>query len=85
MVGTIYLDRCKSLPDALAPYLNKLIKFVPDPKGPNCKTELSAQTIETIQLHGQKESEVPPGDTERISYASVPGDTSGAEGGVAVH
>ena len=73
MVGKIDLDRCKPPSHVLVPYLNKLIKLVPDPKGPNCKTEspLSARTIETIRLHGRKESAVPPGDTERISYASV--------------
>ena len=75
MVGKIDLDRCKSTPQALAPssYTNKLIELAPDPKGPNCKTEfpLSARTIETIRLHGQKKSAVPPRDIERISYALV--------------
>ena len=49
-------------------------KLVPEPKGPNCKTEspLSAKTIETIRLHGRKEAGAPPGETDFYSRVSVP-------------
>ena len=55
-------------------YLKKLIKLVPDPKGPDCKTASPRgdRTIETIRLHGRKESAVPPGDKERASHKSMP-------------
>ena len=48
--GKVNLDTCKSPPPALAPYLKNMIKLVPDPKGPGCKTEppLSQSTIETL-------------------------------------
>ena len=51
-VGKIDLRKCESPPYALVPYLNSraLLRLVPDPKGPDCKTEspLSAKTIKTI-------------------------------------
>ena len=57
----------------ISPLFEALINFVPDPKGPDCKTDssLSDSTIETILLHGQKESAVLPGDTEQIFYTST--------------
>ena len=49
-------------------------KLVPDPKGPECKTEspLSAKTIKTIRLHGRKEAGAPPGEKDFYSRVSVP-------------
>ena len=60
-------------PAALAPHLRRLIKLVPDPEGPECKTEspLSDRTIETIRLMGWKENAIPPGDTKPRFYAST--------------
>ena len=75
LVGKIDLSRCESPPHALAPYLNSraLLRLVPEPKGPDCKTEspLSAETIETIRLHGRKESAAPPGETDFVLIVSV--------------
>ena len=54
MVGKIDLDRCKPPSHVLVPYLNKLIKLVSDPKGPNCKIEssLSARSLEQLTRFG---------------------------------
>ena len=75
LIGKMDLRRCKSPPDELAPCLNSrtLLRLVPEPKGPDCKTEspLSDKTIETIRLHVRKECGAPPGETDFHSLASV--------------
>ena len=75
LVRKIDLRRCESPPHALAPYLNsrELLRLVPEPKGPDCTTEfpVSSKTIETIRLHGRKESAVPPGEADFVSIVLV--------------
>ena len=71
----IDLRRCESPPHALAPCLNSraLLRLVAESKGPDCTTEspLSAKTIETSRLHGQKDIAAPPGETDFFSTVSV--------------
>ena len=78
LIGKIDLRRCTSPPHELSPYLNSNgirmnLKLVPEPMGPDCKTEspLGAKTIETIRLHGRKDAGAPPGETDFYSRVSV--------------